>query len=141
MRIRKGDKVKVLYGVDSGKVGVVVKALPKKNMVVVEGVNIYKKHLKGDGQSRQSEIVDIVKPLPVSKVQLIDPSTSKPTRVGYKLEGGKKVRFSKVSGKVVESARESKTEKIKENKAVKKETKSKGKSDKTKKKVSKKDSK
>lgn len=108
MKIRKGDTVKVLYGVNSGKTGVVVRVLPKKQMVVVDGVNVFKRHLKGDGQRRQAEIIDIVKPMPVAKVQLVDPSTSKPTRVGYRIEGEKKVRVGKKSGKAIEVVKEAK---------------------------------
>ncbi|GAB4161376.1 MAG: hypothetical protein Fur003_4750 [Candidatus Dojkabacteria bacterium] len=104
MRIKKGDTVKVLYGRYAGKTGKVVLALAKRNMVVVEGVNVYKRHIKGDGQTRKSEIVDITKPMPVSKVQLVN-EAGKATRVAYKVVEGKKTRVAVKGGKTVESAK------------------------------------
>jgi large subunit ribosomal protein L24 len=105
MRIKKGDSVKILYGKDSGSIGKVVRVLVNQKMVVVEGKNVYKKHIKGDGQTRKSEIVTIVKPMPVSKVQLVSPDTSKPTRVGYIVNDDAKVRISKKSGKEIDSVK------------------------------------
>lgn len=120
MKIRKGDTVKVLYGKDAGKTGKIVKVFTKKDMVVVEGVNLFKRHLKGDRQNRQSEIVDLVKPMPVAKVQLVDPTDQKATRVTYKIDGDTKVRVGKKSGKEVDVQSEAKSEK-----AVKTESKKK----------------
>ncbi len=99
MRIRLNDTVKVLYGKDAGKRGRVVKVYPEKRMVVVEGVNMYKRHVKGDGRGRQSEIVSLLKPMPVSKVQLIDPATGMPTRVRFEVIDGVKTRVSVKTGK------------------------------------------
>jgi large subunit ribosomal protein L24 len=123
MKIRKGDTVKILYGVERGKTGKVLKVLPKKQEVIVEGANIKKKHVRGDGQTKKSEIVDVVKPMPVGKVQLIDPNTGDPTRVGYKEVKGEKVRYAKRSGKVLDSS--NKTEKKKEEKEKKEKKKNK----------------
>ena len=121
MNIKKGDTVKILYGKDSGKRGSVVALNSKTNQVVVEGVNIYKKHLKGDGKTRTSEIVNIEKPMPVSKVMLICSSCDKATRVTVKKSGKNIERICKKCGKAFD---EKKEEKIEE-KTTKKESKSK----------------
>ncbi|ALI32616.1 50S ribosomal protein L24 [Weissella cibaria] len=98
MFVKTGDKVKVIAGKDKGKEGVVVKTLAAKDRVVVEGVNIVKKHQKPNNQYPQGGIVELEAPIHVSNVQLLDPSTNEPTKVGYKVEDGKKVRFAKKSG-------------------------------------------
>lgn len=123
MKIRKGDTVKMLYGKDSGRQGTVVAVDTKEEKVVVEGLNLYKKHVKGDGRTRVSEIVNINKPVPVSKVMLICPECGKPTRVGYEIKGSKKVRVCKKCGKAMEI--KEKEEKKEEKKETKKESKSK----------------
>lgn len=121
MKIKKGDKVKVLYGKDSGKTGKVIAVIRSKNMVIVEGVNMFKKHIKGDGQTKKSEVVNITKPMPVAKVMYIDPETNKPTRLGLKRVGKKVVRVSKRSGKeVVAEVEEKKEVSVKKKKITKK---------------------
>lgn len=102
MKIRKGDKVKVLYGKDAGKTGSVLRVIAKKNMVVVDGVNLFKKHSKGNGRDKNSEILTISKALPISKVQLIDPGTQKPSRIGWKIENDKKIRINKKTGSPID---------------------------------------
>ncbi|HEQ65354.1 MAG TPA: 50S ribosomal protein L24 [bacterium] len=99
MKIRKDDKVKVLYGKDAGKVGTVVSVDIKKMKVLVSGVNEYVKHQKGDGKGVESGIVKINKPLPVAKVILICPNCEKSTRIGYRIENDKKVRYCKKCNK------------------------------------------
>ncbi len=111
MKIKKGDTVKMLYGKDRGRQGAVVAVDTKKGRVVVEGLNMYKKHIKGDGRTRVSEIINISKSVPVSKVMLVCPECGKATRVGYKGEGDKKVRICKKCGKAVELKEEKKEEK------------------------------
>lgn len=98
MFVKTGDKVKVIAGKDKGKEGVVVKTMAAKDRVVVEGVNIVKKHQKPNNQYPQGGIVELEAPIHVSNVQLLDPSTNEPTKIGYKVEDGKKVRFAKKSG-------------------------------------------
>ena len=98
MFVKTGDKVKVIAGKDKGKEGVVVKTLAAKDRVVVEGVNIVKKHQKPNNQYPQGGIVELEAPIHVSNVQLLDTSTNEPTKIGYKVEDGKKVRFAKKSG-------------------------------------------
>ena len=99
MKIKKGDTVKVLYGKEKGKRGPVVAIDVKKQKVIVEGLNLYKRHLKGDGKTRTSEIVTIEKPFPISKVMLVCPLCNKPTRVTIKKDGKEIVRTCKKCGK------------------------------------------
>ncbi|WP_010307941.1 50S ribosomal protein L24 [Kurthia senegalensis] len=102
MHVKKGDKVMVISGKDKGKTGVILSAVPKKDRVFVEGVNIVKKHVKPNQLNPQGGIVSQEAAIHVSNVMLIDPTTGEPTRVGFKVEDGKKVRVSKKSGKVID---------------------------------------
>ena len=95
MKIKKGDTVIVISGADKGKQGIVQRAYPKLNKVVVEGVNVHKKHRKPTQQSPEGSIVEIYVPIDVCKVALIDPKTKKPTRVHMAVVKGKKVRVAK----------------------------------------------
>ena len=104
MKIRTGDTVKVLYGKDAGKTGKVLKIEPKKARVVVDGVNLFKKHIKGDGQSKTSEVVTITKSMAISKVMLIDPATGNPTRVRFETKDGVKSRIAVKTGVSVDKA-------------------------------------
>ena len=101
MRIKKGDTVVVLAGKDKGKQGTVLKAMPKEDKVIVEGVNIQTKHQK-QTQKEAAEIKHQEGPIHVTNVMLVDSKTKAPTRVGYKMEGGKKVRVAKKSGNVID---------------------------------------
>ena len=85
MKIKKGDKVIVIAGADKGKTGVVQKAYPRLDRVVVEGVNVHKKHKKPTQTNPEGSIVDIYAPIHVSNVALVDPKTKKATRVGYEV--------------------------------------------------------
>jgi large subunit ribosomal protein L24 len=98
MKIKTGDMVIVLSGDDKGKKGKVLKALPSTHQVLVEGVNVHKKHLKPSQANPKGQIIDKTLPIDVSNVALIDPKTQKPTRVGYKLKGEEKIRVAKKSG-------------------------------------------
>jgi large subunit ribosomal protein L24 len=95
MKIKKGDTVLVISGKWRGKTGKVLKAFPKDFKVLVEGVNIVKKHQRPRRAGEKGEIVEIPKPIPVSKVKLICPHCKKATRVGYKIEEDKKFRICK----------------------------------------------
>ncbi len=100
MKIRKGDLVVVLQGKDRGKEGVVMRALPKENKVIVEGVNIAKKHQKATKATMQGGIIDKDMPLDVSNVALVH--KGKPTRVGYRVDpDGTKVRIARRTGEVI----------------------------------------
>jgi large subunit ribosomal protein L24 len=98
MKIKKGDTVIVTTGKDRGKSGTVLRAFPRDAKVLVEGVNIVKKHKRANRESTAGQIVEITMPIDVSNVSLKDPKGGKATRVGYKIEGGKKVRIAKKSG-------------------------------------------
>ena len=101
MRIKKDDMVTVLTGKDKGKKGKVLKVLPTKERVIVEGINMHTKHQK-QTRTAGAEIKHQEGPIHVSNVMLIDRKTKEATRVGYRMEGDKKVRFSKKSGNVID---------------------------------------
>lgn len=98
MNLVKGDKVIVIAGNDKGKTGTIQKVDPKSNRVVVEGVNLRKKHKKPSQQNPEGSIVEIYAPINASNVALIDPKTKKPTRVRHAVVKGKKVRVAVKSG-------------------------------------------
>lgn len=101
MKIKKGDTVKILVGKDKGKDGLVLKVFPKENQVLVEGINVAKKHQKAT-QTQAPGIVEKTRPIHISNVSALDPKDKKPTRVGYKvLKDGKKIRVSKRSGEII----------------------------------------
>ncbi|MCG7343289.1 50S ribosomal protein L24 [Sporosarcina sp. ACRSL] len=102
MHVKKGDKVMVITGKDKGKTGVILAAFPKKDRVLVEGVNIVKKHTKPNQANPQGGIVSQEAAIHVSNVMPIDPKTGEPTRVGYKIEDGKKIRIAKKSGEALD---------------------------------------
>jgi large subunit ribosomal protein L24 len=93
MRIHKGDEVIVLAGKDKGKKAEVVRALPQKGTVIVEGVNVAKRHSKPTRATQQGGVIDKFMPIDVSTVALVCKSCGKPTRVGYRIVDGEKVRF------------------------------------------------
>lgn len=97
MFVKKNDKVKVIAGKDKNKEGVVLEVLVKQDKVVVEGVNIVKKHQKPNAANPQGGIIEKEAPIHVSNVQVLD-ENGVAGRVGYKVEGDKKVRFNKKSG-------------------------------------------
>ncbi|GAB6093548.1 50S ribosomal protein L24 [Furfurilactobacillus curtus] len=101
MFLKTGDQVRVIAGKDKGKEGAVKQTLVKSDRVVVEGINMVKKHQKPNNDYPQGGIVDVEAPIHVSNVMLIDPSTKEPTRVGFKVEDGKKVRVAKKSGNTI----------------------------------------
>ena len=98
MNLVKGDTVIVIAGRDKGKTGVIQKVIPESNRVVVENVNLRKKHKKPTQANPEGSIVEIYAPIDASNVMLVDPKTKKPTRVGHKVVKGKKVRVALKSG-------------------------------------------
>ncbi|MGP4062995.1 50S ribosomal protein L24 [Halobacillus litoralis] len=102
MHVKKGDKVIVITGKDKGKQGNVLEAYPKKDRVLVEGVNEVKKHAKPSQENPQGGILTQEAAIHVSNVMPVDPKTGEPTRVGYKVEDGKKVRIAKKSGEALD---------------------------------------
>lgn len=102
IRIKKGDTVMVRSGKYKGKTGKVLSVHPKENKVTIEGINVVKRHRKPTQTQPQGGIIEMTKPIWVSKVGLLDSSAKKPSRVGYKLDAkGSKIRVMKTSGKEV----------------------------------------
>jgi large subunit ribosomal protein L24 len=93
MKLKKGDLVTVVRGKDNGKTEKITKVFSKEGKVLVDGVNQYKRHVKGRMQGQKSEIITLTKPLPVSNVQLVCPKCKKLTRIGYKFLKDEKVRI------------------------------------------------
>ena len=100
LKIKSGDTVKVITGDHKGSEGKVLKVLTDKNKAIVEGVNLVKKHTKPSAQSPQGGIVEKEAPIQISNLSLLT-SKGEATRVGYRVEDGKKVRFSKKSNEVI----------------------------------------
>ena len=99
-KIRKGDRVVVLTGKDKGRQGAVLKVLPKEERVVVEGLNMVQRHTRPSQTDPQGGIKNKEASLHLSNVAVVD-SKGKPTRVGFKIEGDKKVRIAKTTGEVI----------------------------------------
>ena len=103
LHVKKGDKVVVIAGKDKTKTGRFWRSIPKEERVLVEGVNIVKRHTKPNPVNPEGGIVEKEAPIHVSNVAIADPKTGKPTRVGYKvLEDGTKVRVAKKSGEIID---------------------------------------
>jgi len=103
MKIRKNDTVLVITGKDKGKKGKVRKALPREDKVIVEGLNMIKRHSRTKGQARQAGIIELEAPLHVSKVMLICNKCGKPVRVGLRLlESGEKARVCRACSEVID---------------------------------------
>jgi large subunit ribosomal protein L24 len=102
LKIRKGDRVKVITGRSKGKVGDVLRVLPEEQRVVVSGVNVIKRHTK-PSRTEQGGIIEREAAIHVSNVALLDPKSDKPTKVGFKfLEDGRKVRIARASGETID---------------------------------------
>lgn len=102
MKVKKGDTVVVIAGKDKGKRGEVLRSIPADWRVVVQGVNVVKRHTR-PAAGQPGGIVEKEAPIHVSNVMLVDPKTDKPTRVGRKLlEDGRRVRYAKGSGEVID---------------------------------------
>ncbi len=99
-KLRKGDKVVVLAGKDKGREGEILSVLPSKGKAIVEGVNVVIRHSR---QTQNSQGGRIAKPaaIDLSNIALVDPKEGGPTRVGFRMEGDKKVRYAKKSGEVI----------------------------------------
>lgn len=119
MKVKKNDTVLVLTGKDAGKTAKVLVALPKDNKVVVDGINVQKKHKKARSAQEVSSIVNQSGAIDASNVLVVCPACNKATRVAYKVEGDKKVRVCKKCGAVLDAGKEAKEVK----KATKRKTK------------------
>lgn len=100
MYLKQGDNVKVMAGKDKGKEGTITKVLPKQNKVIIENINLAKKHQK-PGFGATGGIVEVEMAIDASNVMLIDPKTKEATRIGFEVRDGKKVRVSKKSGELI----------------------------------------
>jgi large subunit ribosomal protein L24 len=99
MKLKKGDHVRVIAGKDVGKEGDIARVFPETDRVIVDGVNVAKRHTRAQGQTMQGGIIDKDMPIPVSNVAVISPSDGKPTRIGYRFTPeGEKVRVCKRTG-------------------------------------------
>ena len=100
-KIKKGDKVVVLTGRDKGKTGEVFQVMPKETRALVRGINLVKRHQKQTA-SQEAGIVSKEAPVHLSNIALLDPKDGKPTRVGFKVIDGRKVRFARRSGEIID---------------------------------------
>lgn len=98
MRIRKGDKVRVIAGNDRGKTGVVRAAFPRRGAIAVDGVNIKKKHVRPQRRGQKGQLVRIPAPFPVARAMIVCPSCVMPARIGYHRERGSITRVCKKCG-------------------------------------------
>lgn len=122
MKVRKNDTVSVIAGKDKGKTGKVLRSIPDSNKVVVDGINVQKKHRKARSAQESSAIVNQAGPIDASNVMVVCPSCGKPTRVGFAFEGEKKIRVCKHAdcGKPLDVKAEDKETKKTAKKAAKK---------------------
>ena len=95
MKILKGDIVKIISGKDRGKTGTVLRALPAADKIIIDGLNLVKKHSRPRKQGEKGQMVSVPRPLGVSKVMLVCASCKEPTRVGSRMDGSRKVRYCK----------------------------------------------
>lgn len=102
MKIKTNDKVRIISGKDSGKEGKIIQVFPEKERVVVEGANIIKKHMKPKRGGDKGQIIELSGPIHMSKVMLVCPKCGKETRVGYKIEAGKKMRKCNKCGEIID---------------------------------------
>ena len=100
-KIKRGDKVVVIAGKDKGRTGEVVSVFPKEDRAVVSGINVVRRHQR-QSQNAEAGIISKEAPVHLSNLAIADPKDGKPTRVGFKVEGDKKVRYAKRSGDVID---------------------------------------
>ena len=98
MKIKKGDNIKIMVGKDKGKAGKVLKVLPKKDKVLIDGLNLFKKHVRPKNQGEKGQIVSVPRPINTSNIMIVCSGCNRPVRVGYKIEGDSKVRYCKKCG-------------------------------------------
>ncbi len=112
MKLKREDKVIVIAGRDKGKTGTVTATLPKENKVVVENINVVKRHTKPSNKQPRGGILEIAKPMNVSKLMVLDPASGKPARIGYEIKpDGSKERIFKVSANHTNAPKVKKAEK------------------------------
>ena len=95
MKIKKGDKVIVISGKDKGKTGIITNAYHNESRVLIEGLNVKKRHVKARKAGQKGQVIEKSMPIHVSNVQIVDPKTGKGVRIGILNEGGKRIRVSR----------------------------------------------
>jgi large subunit ribosomal protein L24 len=95
MKLKKGDKVKIIAGKDRGKTGSVLRALPEDNKIIVEGLNTVNKRARPKKQGEKGQLIVVARPLQVSNVMLVCSACKEPTRIGFRIENGSKIRYCK----------------------------------------------
>jgi large subunit ribosomal protein L24 len=98
MKLKKGDKVVVIAGKDRGKAGAIVRVIRKRDLVLIDGVNVVKRHRRPSAKNRKGQIIEKALPIHASNVQLVDPKSGKPTRVKIERADGARVRVAVKSG-------------------------------------------
>lgn len=101
MKIKKGDQVEIVAGKDKGKRGSVLRTLPALGKVIVEGLNLRVKHVRARREGEAGQRLEVAAPLDASNVMVVCPHTDKPTRIGYRVDGDRKVRISKRAQKEI----------------------------------------
>jgi large subunit ribosomal protein L24 len=101
MKIKTGDTVKVIAGKDRGKDGKVMKAYTRAKKVLIDNINMFKKHVKKTEQTPEGGLISVPRPLEISNVMLLCPKCKKPSRIGYRITDGKKERFCKSCKKAI----------------------------------------
>ncbi len=101
MKFKKGDEIEMIAGKDKGKRGAILRTFPALGRIMVEGINIRKKHVKSKKEGKKGERMEISTPFSVSKAMLVCPHTGKLTRIGYRMEAGEKIRISKRADKPI----------------------------------------
>jgi len=108
LKYKVGDKVRVLLGKDKGREGVIERVYPKSRKALVPGVNMYKRHIKkAMARDGKGGVYEMPRPILLAKLAVLDPKTGKPVRVGFKIEGGKKLRVSRKTGVILDKTSES----------------------------------
>ena len=101
-KFRKGDEIIITSGKDKGKKGKIEKVLTKRGAVVVPGINLFKRHLKKQNENNPGGIIEFPRPLPFSKIAILDPKSGKATRIGFSIKGDQKNRIAKVSKSILD---------------------------------------
>jgi len=101
MKIKKGDTVKIITGKDKGKTGKILKVLLKKDKILIEGLNLYKKHVRPKRQGEKGEVVLVPRPIDVSNVMLVCPNCNQAVKIGYRSDAERKLRICKKCGAAV----------------------------------------
>ncbi len=104
LKFKKGDKVKVLIGKDKGREGTIEEIFPKEMKALIQGINVYKKHVKkAYAKDGKGGVYEVPRPISLSKLGVVDPKTGKVIRVGFQVKGGKKLRVSRKTGVILDA--------------------------------------